>query len=208
MTTATSILPLTRTQLPAAAAALASAFFEDPSWVWAIPDDAKRRSVQSWFFRVAVDYGLRYGEPYTDEHAACGAIWLPPGATAMPPLRLMRVGLLLMPLKAGPSSFSRLVAMGRALDERHKQDVQGPHWYLWLLGVDPARQGHGLGSALVRPVLDRADAGGVVCYLDTTLERNLTFYRPLGFEVVFAGRFPKDGPAYWTLRREPGAGAT
>jgi GNAT superfamily N-acetyltransferase len=185
---------------------MARAFFDDPPWVWAIPDGEKRRRVLSWFLAAAVNYGLRYGRVYTDEAAESGAIWLPPGDTDMPVLRLTRVGLMLMPLKAGRSSFSRLDAMGRALDERHKLDVQGDHWYLWLLGVDPPRQG--LGSRLVRPVLDQADAGGVACYLDTTLERNLTFYRRLGFEVVFSGQIPKGGPPFWTLRREPKAGAT
>lgn len=203
MTITTAITTLSPARRPAVAAALARAFFEDPSWVWAIPDGDKRRRVQAWFFPAAVSYGLRFGRVYTDEAAACGAIWLPPGDTDMPALRMMRVGLLLMPLKAGLSSFSRFVAMGGALDERHKQDVHGPHWYLWLLGVDPPRQGQGLGTRLVQPVLDQADADGVVCYLDTTLERNLSFYRRLGFEVVFAGQFPKGGPSFWTLRREP-----
>jgi ribosomal protein S18 acetylase RimI-like enzyme len=204
---ALSIRALTSDQRPAVAGALARAFYEDPFWVWAIPDGDRRRRVQAWFFPAAVNYGMRYGRVYTDEAAGCGAMWLPPGDTDMPVLRLMRVGLMLMPLKAGLPSFSRLDAMGRALDERHKLDVQGDHWYLWLLGVDPPRQGQGLGSRLVRPVLDQADAGGVACYLDTTLERNLTFYRRLGFEVAFAGQIPKGGPPFWTLRRDPKTGA-
>ena len=201
--TTTIIARLAPGQLSAAGASLARAFFEDPSWVWAVPDDAKRRQVLAWFFPAAARYGLLYGEVYTDGQAAGAAIWLPPGRTALRASGLMRVGLLLLPLKAGLSAFSRFVTMGRVLDERHRQDVPPEHWYLWLLGVDPPRQGQGLGSALVQPILSRADSDGVSCYLDTTLERNLTFYQRHGFEIVFAGTFPKGGPRFWTLRREP-----
>jgi len=198
-----AIVRLAPAQTVEAAAALARAFFEDPSWVWALPANDRRGRVQAWFFRAAVRYGLRYGEVHTTERAEGAAVWLPPGGTELRALRLMRVGLQLMPLKAGLSPFSRLVAMGSVLADRHRQDAPFEHWYLWLLGVDPPRQGQGLGSALVRPVLKRADGEGVRCYLDTTLERNLTFYRRHGFDVVHAGAFPKGGPRFWTLLREP-----
>jgi hypothetical protein len=42
-------------------------------------------------------------------------------------------------------------------------------------------------------------------YLDTTFERNLVFYGRLGFEIVYAGSFPRGGPNVWTLVRAPRA---
>jgi ribosomal protein S18 acetylase RimI-like enzyme len=195
---------LSPAQTADAADVLAQAFLEDPSWVWAIPDRTKRRRVQPWFFRAAIRYGLRYGEVHITSAPLKGAaIWLPPNRSALSPRRLMRAGLLPMPLKAGLSSFSRFIVMGRTLEERHRRDVSSPHWYLWLVGVNPAHQGQGVGSVLVRPVLTRADEEDVPCYLDTTLEPNLTFYRRLGFEVLHASRFPRGGPAFWTLLRRP-----
>ena len=76
-------------------------------------------------------------------------------------------------------------------------------WYLLTLGVDPPRQGRGIGSALMRPVLTRADAEGLPCYLETEKERNVRFYGKHGFEVVAQGEGPAGGPAFWTMKREP-----
>ncbi len=205
MTTDSETTRLGPAQAADAAGVLARAFFEDPSWVWAVPDDTRRRRVQAWFFRAALRYGLRYGDVHvTADRVDGAALWLPPGSR-LTALRLARVGLLAMPLRAGLSAFWRFTTMGSALEERHREDAPFPHWYLWLLGVEPSRQGRGVGSSLVRRVLGAADDEGIACYLDTTLERNLTFYRRLGFRVVHAGEFPGSGPPFWTLLREPAA---
>jgi hypothetical protein len=34
-------------------------------------------------------------------------------------------------------------------------------------------------------------------------ERNVTFYKKHGFDVVVEGDIPNGGPHYWTMRREP-----
>ena len=195
---------LQSSQVDDAAEVLARAFFDDPAWLWAIPEDDRRAHVLPWFFRAALRYGGRWGEVHGTEGTTEGAaIWLPPERPRLDSLRLVRVGLLLMPLKAGLPGFARFLTMWRALEERHKRDVPPQHWYLWLLGVDPPRQRQGLGSALIQPILGRADQQGLQCYLDTTRERNLAFYRRHGFEVVHEGDFPRGGPHFWTLRREP-----
>ena len=45
--------------------------------------------------------------------------------------------------------------------------VEGPHWYLMVIGTDPSKQGQGLGSALMEVVTSQADSAGVPCYLET-----------------------------------------
>ena len=108
-----------------------------------------------------------------------------------------------MPFRAGLGGFSRFLTMWRTLEARHELDVAPRHWYVWLLGVDPPRQRQGVGSALLAAVCERADREHVPCYLDTTRERNLAFYRRHGFTVVYEGDFPRNGPHLWTLVRPP-----
>jgi len=77
------------------------------------------------------------------------------------------------------------------------------HFYLQGLGVDPPRQGEGLGSAVMQPVLGRCDAERMPAYLETTKERNVGFYEQHGFVVVGQTRLPLEGPPMWFMAREP-----
>jgi GNAT superfamily N-acetyltransferase len=60
----------------------------------------------------------------------------------------------------------------------------GPHWYLPLIGVDPAFQGQGHGSALMAYALERCDRDHVPAYLESTNPRNIPMYRRHGFEIL------------------------
>ena len=86
------------------------------------------------------------------------------------------------------------------IEARHPRE---PHWYLAVLGTDPARQGEGIGSALLRPVLDDCDRLELPAYLETATERNVDFYARHGFKVVQEMRLPLGGPALWRMWREP-----
>ncbi len=182
---------------------LARAFFDDPAWLWAVPDDERRARVLPWFFRAAIRYGRLYGDVPVSPQGDAAAILLPPDRPRLSSPRLVRVGLIQMPFRAGPGGFSRFLTMWRTLEKRHDVDVGPRHWYVWLLGVDPLSQGRGVGSALLAAVCDRADQERLPCYLDTTKEGNLTFYRRHGFTVVYEGEFPRNGPHLWTLVRAP-----
>jgi ribosomal protein S18 acetylase RimI-like enzyme len=58
---------------------------------------------------------------------------------------------------------------------------QEPHWYLPLIGVDPARQGQHLGDRLMAHALARCDADGLPAYLESSNPRNISFYQRHGF---------------------------
>lgn len=86
-------------------------------------------------------------------------------------------------------------------DEMARHHPQEPHWYLPMVGVEPARQGRGDGSALIAPVLAGCDAKGVPAYLEATSPRSRTLYARLGFEdmgVIEVGDCP---PIVPMLRR-------
>ena len=68
---------------------------------------------------------------------------------------------------AGPAMFEQMATY-------HPKE---PHWYLPLIGVDPAHQSKGHGDALMRCALERCDRDKVPAYLEFTNPRNIT--RPL-----------------------------
>ena len=132
------------------------------------------------------------------DDGAAGALWVPPGA----PRPGLRDLLRLMPMV--PHLGTRLVPVLRVLallDHEHPREP--PHWYLAVLGTDPPRQGRGLGSAVLAPVLERCDAVGLGAYLESSKEANIPFYRRHGFEVLGELRAPGGAPPVWTMWREP-----
>ena len=203
MTAPAQVVPLQASHQQRADEVLAQAFFDDPLSVFLFPDEAKRLDQLRWLYSGTVRYALLDGESYTTPDVEGVALWLPPERPHPTQLGMVRVGMGLAPLKFGLGWLRRSLAAMNALDRCHKLDAPPRHWYLFLLGVDPPHQGQGLGGRLIAPVLARADADGVVCYLDTTKERNVSFYLKHGFEVVTAGQVPGSGPRFWTMTREP-----
>jgi len=194
---------LEQPQIDDAGAVLARAFFDDPMMAYIMPDEAQRGRVLPWFMRASTLYAHRYGEAYTTPGAVeANALWLPPGDTTMTLPRMVRCGLIQAPFRMGMGGFSRFNRVVSTIEKLHKRDMPEPHWYLFVLGVDPPRQGQGVGSALIGPRLAEADAAGLPCYLETSKERNVPFYKRHGFEVIVEGTIEgENGFRYWTMRR-------
>lgn len=91
------------------------------------------------------------------------------------------------------------MAVYDAIAEKGKPAV--PHYYLGVLGVDPARHGLGIGKQLLTAFCERADAdplsGGV--YLETANPANVRFYERAGF--VETGRGPMGSATLWCMFR-------
>ena len=204
MTTETQVVRLETPQIKEASEMLTRAFLDDPPNVWLFPDEAKRRRVSLWNFALMSRYGRRYGEVHATPGNPEGvAIWLPPDMPFLTLPRMLRVGGLPGPFVTGFGAFRRFLSWSQLMEKLHKRDVSRRHWYLMVLGVDPPRQGQGVGGAVMQPVLARADREGVPCYLETAKEINIRFYGKHGFEVVAQIDLPGGGPPIWTMKREP-----
>jgi len=77
------------------------------------------------------------------------------------------------------------------------------HWYLAFIGVDPARQGEGLGSLVLRKRLETCDAEGLHAYLESSNPANVPFYQRHGFEVT-AEMQAGASPTVRAMLRSPG----
>jgi ribosomal protein S18 acetylase RimI-like enzyme len=186
-----------------AAEVLALAFHQDPIACYVLPEETQRGRVLRWMFHCHLRYGLRYGAVYTTARIDGVAIWLSPGQTTQTLWRLLRTGALPAPVRFGWSAFRRSLAFMAVATAWHQQYAPEAHWYLFYLGVTPLQQGRGIGSALLQPVLARADAHQLPCYLETGVARNLGFYARHGFQVAAAGALPRGGPPLWAMVRAP-----
>lgn len=184
---------------------LSAAFLAEPNFTYMLPNPTHRRTALTWFFRtIVVGIGLRSGEIYTTAMTEGGAVWLRPGHTVMFG-ESVRAGILMMPFVFGWNSFRRSLAVSAMLEQTRHQYAPAQHWYLLALGVAPAKQGQGLGGALLHPILTQADAMGLPCYLETFKSRTVAFYEHHGFAVVFSEQIPDGGPTFWAMVRHPRA---
>lgn len=89
-----------------------------------------------------------------------------------------------------PSHAAEAAAIFEQMAKHHPTE---PHWYLPLIGVDPAHQGEGHGNALMAYALAQCDRDHAPAYLESSNPRNISFYQRHGFEplgVIQVGSSP------------------
>ena len=97
------------------------------------------------------------------------------------------------------TSLFRAAKLNDLVSQTH---IREPHWYLAILGTEPAAQGQGIGSALLAPVLRQCDEMRVIAYLESSKEANIPFYERHGFRVLAELEVVR-GPKLWPMSREP-----
>jgi ribosomal protein S18 acetylase RimI-like enzyme len=79
---------------------------------------------------------------------------------------------------------SKHEAAERILEQMEAFHPTEPHWYLAIIGVEPAKQGRGLGAQLMEGALTRCDEEGLIAYLESSNPANISLYQRHGFEVI------------------------
>ena len=200
------LVPLSPQKIAEASSSLAAAFFDDPTSRFLLPREQSR---DRWLRRIheaSLHYVLPEGHVHTiDGDEVSGVIGVvPPGRYPLPGARFLRhLVPIILRLPTGGFPLGRAVRALQAQGMIDRLHVKEPHWYVAVLGVLPERQGEGLGRALLDPALSRADRDRLPTYLETSNERNLTFYGRFGFEVMQEVSIPGGGPQVWTMLRQP-----
>ena len=194
--------PATRADIGALSVALGRAFFDDPVMRWMLPDaDLRRRKLHRLFAPLTRYHHLsRGGVEVAPDGAGIGgaALWDPPGqwqTSRVDELRAMP-GLLL----AFGASLRRGLEVSELMKAAHPEE---PHWYLAVIGSDPAVRGKGFGQALMRSRLDRCDAEHAPAYLESSNPDNVPYYERFGFEVTGEIKLPNGGPSLVPMWRQP-----
>jgi ribosomal protein S18 acetylase RimI-like enzyme len=178
-------------------ATITLAFAADPACRWLFPETSQYLRSFPGFAKAFGGAALTHGTAEVKKGGA--ALWLPPGVE--------------------PNEEALIAVIDEGVDDHQRRDAfvlfaemgrvhpQEPHWYLPLIGVEPAFQRQGMGSALIRPVLEECDAAGLPAYLEATSPRNRSLYERLGFETVAVIEVA-DCPPITAMLRRPGQRAS
>ncbi|HEY1515422.1 MAG TPA: GNAT family N-acetyltransferase [Solirubrobacteraceae bacterium] len=184
-------------RLSSLAAMLGRAFVDEPMMLWPMGEQGDRVDRFTRAFAVVLEQVLGLGlvREAGDAHGA--ALWFPPAYAE--------------PWDEHPWNDPRIGALtddgGARYDEFwHWVESRTPHGALWLLdslGVEPALQGRGIGTALIAAGLALARADGVGAFLTTGTKGNVSVYARSGFRVVEDLDAPGGGPHIWFMRWDP-----
>ena len=188
----------TSDDVPRIAAVLAHAFAGDPPmrWVMGASPHAERRLAP--YFRVLLSrLHMPRGEVWVSDEPTGAAAWIAPGE--WPPPQSLELALAPVLLRTFGRHPLRASGAARVNGQGHPAE---PHWYLPLIAVEPTKQGHGYGSALLRYALERVDREKKVAYLESTNPSNIPLYQRHGFEVVGTIQVG-DAPPLFPMVRQP-----
>ena len=157
-----------------------------------------------WYLGKVVDTAIHYGEVYTNPEATGVSFILPPWHTRISQIEYIHCGFLPAPFILGLRDFVRSQLCEDFIGKMHEEIMAGrQHYYLWGLAVDPAQKRCGIGSALLRPILARADAEQMPIYLETHDEKNVAYYQRVGFTLEKEAEIPDSSISVYGMVREP-----
>jgi GNAT superfamily N-acetyltransferase len=185
----------------AAAEALALAFADDPAWAHLLPDSETRAERLLVFFTTEIgSLAPELRDVWVTEDGSGAAVWARPGRWRVPLTQTLRMA---RPMARVFGARLPLATWTQLRFERRHPPAPG-HWYLHYIGVEPRRQGRGLGGALLAPVLELCDREGHPAHLEASTHRNRMLYERNGFALTGIYDLPAGGPPMREMWREPG----
>lgn len=82
-----------------------------------------------------------------------------------------------------------------------KNFVSSKDWYIFQFGVTPSKQGLGLGSKIMKPILYWFDSEKIACYLETQKDVNVDIYNHFGFDLKSVDTLPNKNIKQFAMLR-------
>lgn len=177
---------------------MSKAFYNDPLWVYLLPDEVRRKKVLKKFFEILLSVGILNNQVYGVSNPLKGVvIWEKPDSTFNFPWKIIisSIGFFIRNIV----TFIRAWPVFKKFSSMQKRNAPGKHYYLISIGISPEFQGKGLASILIRPFLDEALLNGYGVYTETLTPENVPIYGHYGFKVVEKFSFPEKKLDLWAF---------
>jgi GNAT superfamily N-acetyltransferase len=177
----------------------AHAFYEDPLWSWAFPDDGKRMEQHRLWWGLYMRSAVPYGWVWMSEDGGAASLWIPAGKPELSEEDEAKVEPILRQMLG--SHADDVLTLIERFDSNHPHDE--PHYYLSLLGTHPDHRGQGKGMKLLAANLAQLNEMGMPAYLESSNRANDHRYKRLGFAQVGKFAAPGGQPTVACMWRDP-----
>jgi ribosomal protein S18 acetylase RimI-like enzyme len=188
-----SISKVTPNDSERAVATIVTAFTADPITRWAVPEPHRYVTYAPELVRRFCGRSFEHDSAYATSGFVGAALWLRPGVEPDGD----RLAELMVEAVTQESQEKVFDLFGKMAEYHPHEDL----WYLPMIGVDPAHQGSGLGSALLSHVLTEVDREHRPAYLEATSTRSRDLYARHGFEVLGTIQVADSPPMFPMLRK-------
>ena len=91
--------------------------------------------------------------------------------------------------------------------EKFAMEIKNKHakpgcWYLYVFETMAEFRGKGLGSKIMKPMLNYLDEHNQDCYLETHKEENVKIYEHYGFELLEISKIPETDVVQYSMLRK------
>jgi GNAT superfamily N-acetyltransferase len=176
------VRPLGPDEIAGACAVLGVAFADNPSTLANVRGD-RARAIRMMERTVrAVKLGTSYSHVLiAEQHGEIVGVL---NAAPWPHCQMSTIDKLKTIPKMIRAAGTALPRVSKMASARAKHDPGEPHWHIGPVGVHPGHQGHGVGTALLDAFLQQIGDQGIPAFLETDVDKNVTFYEQSGFVVV------------------------
>ena len=157
---------------------LAESFDDNQSVNYIIPQTKSRKKRLIRLMEYSFDVCFAYGEIFLNqEKTACCLILYPNNNNKILKKTLLDLRLILTSI--GLSNLHKALAREAKIKAVHP--AKEPYAHLWYIGVFKKKQGRGEGTLLLNEVVDYYDKKNFPVYLETSTERNISWYNSNSF---------------------------
>jgi ribosomal protein S18 acetylase RimI-like enzyme len=158
---------------------LTESFDENKSVNYVVKQDEIRkeriRGLMSYSYNVCNAFGEVW---FSEDEQACALVLYPDKKRTTLSAVLWDIKLAVSVI--GLSRVSQVLARESKIKRFHPKH---PFSYLWFIGVNPKLQNSGKGSRLLEEVIEHSERDSRPIYLETSVDRNLPWYKKFGFEI-------------------------
>ena len=158
---------------------LTESFFDNKSVNYIVQNDEKIKDRIRYLMEYSFEQCLLAGEVYiSDDGNGCALVqYFDRKKTSLDTV-MLDVKLILK--SVGIRNVAKVLKRESTIKKNYPHDNIA---YLWFIGVDPEKQGRGIGSKMLAKIVEQNRATGRDVFLETSTQKNLPWYQKHGFKI-------------------------